>query len=182
VGRPGLEPGTCGLKVRRAASCASGPGDGANRGASMRRVVSWQLMVGAETVRLLREARDHPLRCTNSLDVGGAHELAERVASADRHPSDRDTICIGKESRLVAATHKRAHRGLVLGRISGPVAPPHAPARRAWHRRSTSRSRTLEQIDQIPPPVRCYGTHANCLCHGLGRQPSCSLGTSKYSW
>jgi hypothetical protein len=25
VGRPGLEPGTCGLKVRRAASCASGP-------------------------------------------------------------------------------------------------------------------------------------------------------------
>ena len=26
VGRPGLEPGTCGLKVRRAASCASGPG------------------------------------------------------------------------------------------------------------------------------------------------------------
>src|SRR3954463_2254107 len=26
VGRPGLEPGTCGLKVRRAANCASGPG------------------------------------------------------------------------------------------------------------------------------------------------------------
>lgn len=25
VGRPGLEPGTCGLKVRRAANCASGP-------------------------------------------------------------------------------------------------------------------------------------------------------------
>jgi ubiquinone/menaquinone biosynthesis C-methylase UbiE len=25
VGRPGLEPGTCGLKARRAASCASGP-------------------------------------------------------------------------------------------------------------------------------------------------------------
>ena len=25
VGRPGLEPGACGLKVRRAANCASGP-------------------------------------------------------------------------------------------------------------------------------------------------------------